>query len=105
MLERRVSSICEDAFDREGLRWAAGVVDAEANALAEAVRERPDDVDVLLLVSPSGQLAVSAGPIDAGEIVDELTAEFGGGGGGSPDVVQAGGLDADGEAVIAFFDA
>ena len=100
LLEVRVDSITADGFDRDGKRWAAGIVDADANALAETVRERPADVDVLVLVTPAGQLAVGAGPIDAGEVVGELTETFGGGGGGSPDVAQAGGLDADGTTVI-----
>ena len=100
LIETRVSSIIEDSFERDGSRWAAGVVEADANHLSEAVRDRPDELDVLVLITPTGQLAVGSGPIDAGEIVDELTAEFGGGGGGSPDVAQAGGLDVDGETVV-----
>ena len=79
------------------------MVDADANVLAEQVRERPDDVDVLVLVSPAGKLAVgTAGNPEAGDVVDELTGEFGGGGGGSPTVAQAGGLDADGAAVVSY---
>ena len=102
LLEVRIDAIVSDAFDRDGRRWAAGVVDADAdaNALAEAVGTRPDDVDVVVLVTPEGQLAVGAGPIDAAGVVDELTETFGGGGGGSPDVAQAGGLDADGTTVV-----
>ncbi len=100
LLEYRIESIAADAFDRDGRRWAAGVVDADANALSAAVRECPDDLDVLVLATPNGQLAVGSGPLDAGEVVAELTETFGGGGGGSPDVAQAGGLDADGAAVV-----
>ena len=102
LLEHRVSEIADDPFERDGLRWAVGVVDANANALSAAVRNRPDDVDVLVLAAPDGSLAVGAGPADAGNVVDELTERFGGGGGGSSDVAQAGGLDADGAAVVAF---
>lgn len=102
LLERRVSEIIDESFERDGLRWAAGVVDADANALADAVRTRPDDVDVLVLAEPDGGLAVGAGSVDAGTIVEELTGRFGGGGGGSPDVAQAGGLDAAGAEVVAF---
>ncbi len=100
LLEHRIDSIAADGFERDGLRWAVGVVDADTNALAEAVRDRPDDVDVLLLATPNGQLAVGAGPADAGEVVEELTDALGGGGGGSPDVAQAGGLDTDGEGIV-----
>ena len=102
LLDDAVAEVTDDAFERGERRWAAGVVEADANVLAERVRDRPDDVDVLVLVSPGGQLAVGTdGDPEAGDVVDELTGEFGGGGGGSPTVAQAGGLGADGEAVVA----
>ena len=102
LLDDAVGEVTDDAFERGERRWAAGVVEADANVLAERVRDRPDDVDVLVLVSPGGQLAVGTdGDLEAGDVVDELTGEFGGGGGGSPTVAQAGGLGADGEAVVA----
>ncbi|MFO7925438.1 alanyl-tRNA editing protein [Natronomonas sp.] len=102
LLEHRISEIADDSFERDDLRWAAGVVDADANDLSDAVRNRPDGVDVVVLAAPDGSLAVGAGSVDAGELVDDLTERFGGGGGGSPDVAQAGGLDADGAEVVAF---
>ena len=102
LLDDAVAEVTDDAFEHGEHRWAAGVVEADANVLAERVRDRPDDVDVLVLVSPGGQLAVGTdGDPEAGDVVDELTGEFGGGGGGSPTVAQAGGLGADGEAVVA----
>ncbi|MCQ4333240.1 hypothetical protein KM295_07050 [Natronomonas sp. F2-12] len=100
LLEIRIEAVASDPFDRDGRHWGAGVVEADANALAEAVRDRPDDVDVLVLVTPDGQLAVGSGSADAAEVVEDLTERFGGGGGGSPAVAQAGGLDADGETVV-----
>jgi alanyl-tRNA synthetase len=99
-LERRIDSIADDSFDRDGMQWAVGVVDADVNALAEAVQNRPDDIDVLVLTTPTGQLAVGSGPTDAETVVEELTETFGGGGGGSETVAQAGGLDADGSAIV-----
>ncbi len=103
LVEAAVAEIAADPFERDGRSWAAGVVDADADALGEAVRDRPDDIDVLVLVSSEGRLAVGTdGDPDAGDVAGELTDEFGGGGGGSPTVAQAGGLDADGEAVVAF---
>jgi alanyl-tRNA synthetase len=103
LVEAAVAEVAADTFPRNGRMWAAGVVDADADALAEAVRERPDAVDVLALVSPSGRLAVGTdGTPEAGDVVDEIADEFGGGGGGSPTVAQAGGLDADGGAVVAY---
>ena len=102
LLEQRIDEIVDDAFERGDLRWATGVVEADANTLSDAVRDRPGEVDVLVLAAPDGSLAVGAESADAGDVVDELTERFGGGGGGSPDVAQAGGLDADGSAVVAF---
>ncbi len=102
LLDRHVSTIIENSFERNELQWAAGVVEADANRLSEAVRDRPDENDVLVLITPTGQLAIGSGPIDAGEIVDELTEEFGGGGGGSADVAQAGGLEVGGETIVEY---
>ena len=81
LLGVRLDAIASDPFDRNEKRWAAGVVDSDANALAEAVRDRPGEVDVLVLATPDGRLAVGAGPVDASGIVEELTERFGGGGG------------------------
>lgn len=102
LFDRRIDSIVADAFDRAGHRWAAGTVEvgSDANALAEAVRERPEGIDVLVLATPAGQLAVGAGPTDADQIVDELIGTFGGGGGGTSDIAQGGGLDVDGATVV-----
>ena len=103
LLRSRVDEFAGESFEREGATWAAGVVSADVNSLAEQVEERPDGVDVLVLATPDGQLAVGAGEAaDAGAVVDEVTGEFGGGGGGSPAVAQAGGLSVDGEAVVEF---
>ncbi|WP_299234046.1 alanyl-tRNA editing protein [Natronomonas sp.] len=99
-VERRVEDVAADPFEREGLRWAAGVLEADPDALAEAVRDRPDGVDVLVLATPSGQLAVGAGEANAADVVETLTDRFGGGGGGSSAVAQAGGLDASGRDVV-----
>jgi len=102
LLGSRVAAFAEDAFERDGATWATGVVSADVDALTEQVEERPDGVDVLVLATPDAQLAVGAGAgVDAGDVVDELTDEFGGGGGGSPSVAQAGGFDVDGERVLA----
>ena len=103
LLSSRVDEFAADAFERDGATWAAGVIGADVNALADTVEERPDGVDVLVLSTPDGRLAVGADEgVDANEVVDEVTGEFGGGGGGSPSVAQAGGLSGDGEDVVAF---
>ena len=101
LLESRVEEFAADAFERRGATWAAGVVSADVNVLAQQVEERPDGVDVLLLATPDGRVAVGAGDgVDAGDVVEALTDEFGGGGGGSPSVAQAGGLGVDGRTVV-----
>ncbi|MFP4627343.1 MAG: alanyl-tRNA editing protein [Natronomonas sp.] len=103
VLNARLSELKADTFEREGATWIAGVVDLgiEVDVLTERVRDRPDGVDVAVLVTPSGRIAVGTnGDIDAGSVVDDLTDTFGGGGGGSETAAQGGGLSADGEAVI-----
>ncbi|MFW5957508.1 MAG: alanyl-tRNA editing protein [Natronomonas sp.] len=103
VLNARLSELKADTFEREGATWLAGVVDlgVEVDVLTERVRDRPDGVDVAVLVTPSGRIAVGTnGDIDAGSVVDDLTDTFGGGGGGSETAAQGGGLSADGEAVI-----
>jgi alanyl-tRNA synthetase len=55
------------------------------------------------LVAEDASLAVATdGAVDADAVVDSVTDRFGGGGGGSPTVAQAGGLGADPAAVVAF---
>lgn len=103
VLDARLGELKADTFEREGATWLAGVVDLgiDVDVLTERVRDRPDCVDVAVLVTPSGRVAVGTnGDIDAGSVVDDLTDTFGGGGGGSETAAQGGGLSADGEAVV-----
>lgn len=103
VLDARLGELKADTFEREGATWLAGVVDLgiDVDVLTERARDRPDGVDVSVLVTPSGQVAVGTnGDIDAGNVVDDLTDTFGGGGGGSETAAQGGGLSADGEAVV-----
>jgi alanyl-tRNA synthetase len=44
--------------------------------------------------------AATPGEPEAGDVVDEATSKFGGGGGGSPTVAQAGGLNARADEVV-----
>ena len=82
-------------------------VDADANglkSLASAVTSAPAHVAVLvsaarpllIVVSRSGDVGVSSQ-----RVVAELISRFGGRGGGKPELAQAGGLDADADAVLA----
>lgn len=83
------------------------VVDADAaklKALASAVAERPRHVAVLVSQA-APVLAVAARAADATTscqtIIASLAAQFGGRGGGKPDLAQCGGLQAQPDAVIA----
>ncbi|VTT86517.1 Alanyl-tRNA synthetase family protein [Halorubrum sp. DM2] len=104
----------------DGARWAIGTVDdADPNELREPAGEAlaageadagdaPDALAAVgtgdapfLVVAVADDAAADAG-IDAGDVVDAVTDEFGGGGGGGPTFAQGGGLDADPAAVAAW---
>ena len=103
LLDVRLGELEADAFERNGCTWVAGVVDADGDALAARVRTVPSGVDVLVLVTPDGRVTVgTTGDVDAGEVADEITDEFGGGSGGSETTAQAGGLEVDGETVVSY---
>ena len=105
----------------DGATWAVGTVaDAEPNDLrepAETVLSEADAPDAPNASdAPDAIAAVGEGAapfvvvavadpdagVDAGDVVDAVTAEFGGGGGGGPTFAQGGGLDADADAVAAW---
>jgi len=106
VIEARLAELEESTVTRDGAEWLAGTVPSDdANALADfADRLAGEAADVVALVGKSGSYVAVAtdGRTDASEVVDRVTGEFGGGGGGSPTVAQGGGLDADPEAVVAF---
>ncbi|WP_284031467.1 alanyl-tRNA editing protein [Halobaculum lipolyticum] len=99
-----------DASAVDGVDWRVGVVSGfDANAVGEAAQsvvgdgeEAPGAVAAVGDGAAPFVVVASAGAVDAGDVVDAVTDEFGGGGGGSPTFAQAGGLDADPEAVVSF---
>jgi alanyl-tRNA synthetase len=104
-VDARVAALREDVVERDGRRWLVGTVEGvDANALADRAGTLAGDAAaVVALVADDASLAVATdGAVDAGDVVDDVTDRFGGGGGGSPTVAQAGGLDADTETVVAF---
>ncbi|WP_276260652.1 DHHA1 domain-containing protein [Haloglomus litoreum] len=104
-VDARVAALREDIVERDGGRWLVGTIEGvDANALADrAGALAGETAAVVALVTDDASLAVATdGTVDAGDVVDDVAARFGGGGGGSPTVAQAGGLDADPEAVVAF---
>jgi alanyl-tRNA synthetase len=106
VIEARLSELEDATVTRDGHEWLAGSVPTDdANALADfAQRFVEEHAHVVALVGEQGNyLAVATdGSVEAGEVVDDVTAQFGGGGGGSPTVAQAGGLDADPADIVAF---
>ncbi|MEF8877072.1 MAG: DHHA1 domain-containing protein [Haloarculaceae archaeon] len=105
LVAAEVERLREETVERDGHTWLVGSLDGlDANELADQVRSLSGEAaDVVALVSPDGTLAVgTTGEVDAGDVVDDVTAEFGGGGGGSPTVAQGGGIGADAGAVVRF---
>jgi alanyl-tRNA synthetase len=92
--------------ERDGAVWRVGTVaDFGPNDVGEAAQERVgDDADVIAVVGEGSApyvVVATTGDVDAGDVVADLTDEFGGGGGGGPTFAQGGGLDAAPEAVVA----
>jgi alanyl-tRNA synthetase len=82
-----------DAWDAAGLK-----------ALATAVAARPGCLAVCLSAAPPLVVAIARSadtPIDASAVLKALIAEFGGKGGGKPELAQGGGLAAEPARVIA----
>jgi alanyl-tRNA synthetase len=106
VIEARLSELEDATVTRDGHEWLAGSVPSDdANALAEFAQELAGDTGaVVALVGASGGYLAAAtdGTVNAEAVVDAVTAEFGGGGGGSDTVAQAGGLDTDPAEVVAF---
>ena len=102
LAERQLAGL--PTVERDGAAWLVGELDRDANTLADLAREQAGDrATVVGLVAPNGSLAVATdGSVDAGTVVGDVTETFGGGGGGSETVAQAGGLSADADAVVAF---
>lgn len=85
---------------------AAMDADADANglkSLASAIVSRPGYVVVLVSRSRPVVVVVARSPdvsIAANQVIAALTAQFGGRGGGRPDLAQAGGLDGPAESIL-----
>ena len=95
-----------EPFERDGRTWiasVAGVVDStEAGEVAESLAGQLADVVVIAGDEGSPFAAVATdGSADATEILEELTDEFGGGGGGSEALAWGGDFDVPAEDVIA----
>ena len=121
----RLADLRREAVSRDGETWVVGTIEGlDANELADRARsavgnetgdssgdgdgdgngESADDTEpaVVALVDSEGRYlaAASDGETDASAVIESVTEAFGGGGGGSPQVAQGGGLDADAEAIV-----
>jgi len=106
LVSMRVERLRDEVVDRDGNTWIAGTVEhAGPNDLDEVVRSMAGEAaDVIVLAGVDGGtfVVVGAEGVDAGDVVAEVTDEFGGGGGGSPAFAQGGGLDADPAEVVEY---
>jgi alanyl-tRNA synthetase len=82
--------------------WVVGEIDGVPPAGIEAALRAEGPADAAVIIPGDRlRLMVAAGPAyDAAILVDRVTDSLGGGGGGSPDFAQAGGLPADTTAVM-----
>jgi len=107
VVDARLSELREETATIDGRDWVVGDLPGlDANDLADAARSTAGEAaDVVVLVGGDGSyLAVaSACDLDAGDLVERATDAFGGGGGGSPSVAQAGGLDASADELLALY--
>jgi alanyl-tRNA synthetase len=103
LLETRLDDLADDPVSKNGADWVVGEVDGVGpNDVADRVRALAGDAgDVVALTGVNGSSFVvvgTAGGTDASEVVDDVTAEFGGG----PTFAQGGGLDADPESIAEY---
>lgn len=107
LLEVELTAGASDTVQVEGQSWYVGTVTGVGpNAVADHLGDRDElPAEVVVLVGRDGSTFVVVGAgdgTDAADVVDDITGEFGGGGGGSPTIAQGGGIDADPEAVVDF---
>ncbi|MFH5799275.1 alanyl-tRNA editing protein [Haladaptatus sp. CMAA 1911] len=107
LLGATIEELADETVARNGNEWLVGAVEGVGpNELGDTVRELAGQTaDVIALTGRDGAtfLVVGTdGDVEAGDVVDEVTAEFGGGGGGSPTFAQGGGLSADPDDVVAY---
>ena len=101
-------AIAARAADLHGFRAVVEAVpDADMNAIktiAQSVAARPGHVAVLLTASSPTSVVVSRAadvPLDAARVLKQLIAQFGGKGGGRPELAQGGGLTARTDEILA----
>lgn len=100
----QLQDLSEKILEHDGTRWLVGELDGvDANGLADQAQTLAGQrAEVVVLVASDGSaLAVGTdGRTDARTLIDRTTDAYGGGGGGSETVAQAGGFDASPEEVL-----
>lgn len=106
LVSARLAELEDEIIQRDGQDWLVGTVEGlDANALGERAQALAGDTaDVVALAGADSGTVLAVATTDAGadDIVDEVTSEFGGGGGGSPVFAQAGGIDTPPETIVDF---
>ncbi|MFB6361185.1 MAG: alanyl-tRNA editing protein [Halobacteriales archaeon] len=103
----QLEELREDLHERDGRAWLVGAIDGlDASALGEHAKELAGEAaDVVALAGRDGRTFLVVADWtdgDAAAVVEDVTDEFGGGGGGSPEFAQGGGIDADPAAVVGY---
>jgi alanyl-tRNA synthetase len=102
----RARELAEAAESIDGTSAVLRAVDADANglkALATAVAAASHSVVVLVSTTRPALVVAARSPdaaVSAQQIIATLTGQFGGRGGGKPELAQAGGLDASAEEIL-----
>ncbi|MGM0606061.1 MAG: alanine--tRNA ligase-related protein [Halobacteriota archaeon] len=107
VLESRLGSL--PTIDRNGDTWAIGSLEGfDSNDVGAVAKEFAGEAaNVVAIVEDATApfvVVASDGTVDAGEVIDDVTGEFGGGGGGSRTFAQGGGLGADAATVRAYLE-
>ncbi|QOG50499.1 alanine--tRNA ligase [Neisseria gonorrhoeae] len=99
------AKLLDDAKDLGAAKLVAAQIEADAAALRETVTDltgKSDNAVILLAAVNEGKVSLCAsvskaltGKVKAGDLVKFAAEQVGGKGGGSPDLAQAGGTDAD----------
>ena len=104
LLGAQLDALAEDAVEAGGDEWAVGAVEGvDATVAAEYLRSDELPADVVVVAGTDGATFVvvgTDGTTDASGVVERITDEFGGGGGGEPTLAQGGGLRAGPDAVV-----
>lgn len=100
IVDAKLQDLASNPTHRGGDTWIVGrVTNVGPNDVQEPVKSAAGDLaDAVVLAGVEGRTFVAVGTgerVDANDVVDAITDEFGGGGGGSPRFAQGGGIDAD----------